>query len=253
MSADKSRDSIMLAQIDDQSVLIGIEHQQAIDYSIPYRILMYDVIGYNQQFNLIDEYERKHFHPIPIITCVLYSGERRWNRPKSFSELITVPKCFKGKVNDWESYIYDIKDIDVEKLHHSDNRNLVDAVQKIYQWDKDIKNLPDMVMPKDVAIIVATITHQPELIERIEKEDKEEVNMCTTISEALLEQREKGEVEGRLEGRIATLITQLRRKLKTLSPEIEANITQSNDKQLELLTIHIFDIHTEEDILKIIS
>lgn len=172
MSANKSRDSNMLAQIDDQSVLIGIEHQQAIDYSIPYRILMYDVISYNQQFNLIDEYERKHFHPIPIITCVLYSGERRWNRPKSFSELITVPKCFKGKVNDWESYIYDIKDIDVEKLHHPDNRNLVDAVQKIYQWDKDIKNLPDMVMPKDVAIIVATITHQPELIERIEKEDK---------------------------------------------------------------------------------
>lgn len=77
--------------------------------------------------------------------------------------------------------------------------------------------------------------------------------MCTTISEALLEQREKGELEGRLEGTITTLITQLRRKLKTLSPEIEANITRSNDKQLELLTIHIFDIHTEEDILKIIS
>lgn len=55
------------------------------------------------------------------------------------------------------------------------------------------------------------------------------------------------------EGIIQTLIKQLQSKLRFLSKDTLAKIESCNQEQLDLLTIHIFDIHSEKDILRYLS
>ena len=256
LSVGKSRDIIMAVDIDNYTVLIGIEHQQAIDYTMPYRIMMYDLIGYNQQYNRLDKNKKKSFQPTPIITFVLYSGERKWNRPRTFAEQVEVPEWLIEKFNDWIVHVFDIKDIDVSKLHHPDNIKLVEAIQTIYQWNGDIRCLKDMVMSKEVAILVATIVNQKELLGTIEKEDKEEVHMCTSITQALMQREFKGkkigtEIGTKI-GKVTILMAILQTRFGTLSKELEKSLEECNDEQLDLLAIHIFDIHSEEDFIKLI-
>ncbi|WP_049945514.1 Rpn family recombination-promoting nuclease/putative transposase [Candidatus Stoquefichus massiliensis] len=244
LSVGKSRDIIMAVDINNYTVLIGIEHQQAIDYTMPYRIMMYDLIGYNQQYNRLDKNKKKSFQPTPIITFVLYSGERKWNRPRTFAEQVEVPEWLIEKFNDWIIHVFDIKDIDVSKLHHPDNIKLVEAIQKIYQWNGDIRCLKDMVMSKEVAILVATIVNQKELLGIIENEDKEEIDMCTSITQALM-QRE-------LKGKTTMLTTILKARFGTLPCKTEERLKECTDEQLDLLAVHMFDIHSKEDIIKLI-
>ncbi len=69
--------------------------------------------------------------------------------------------------------------------------------------------------------------------------------------------RNKGRLEGLAEGKMKTLINtlvqQLKQKLGGLTPEIERKIQKSTEKQLNELTIHIFDVENEEDIIEVLS
>ena len=49
MSVNKGRDIMMRVNHNDLALLIGLENQQTIDYTMPFRILVYDTITYNQQ------------------------------------------------------------------------------------------------------------------------------------------------------------------------------------------------------------
>ncbi len=60
--------------------------------------------------------------------------------------------------------------------------------------------------------------------------------------------RQKGRKERRNEGVIMTLIAQIVQKLGHLSKETNQKIENSSEKQL-----HIFDIESEEDIMKILT
>lgn len=55
------------------------------------------------------------------------------------------------------------------------------------------------------------------------------------------------------EGIIQTLIKQLQSKLGFLSKDTLAKIESCNQEQLDSLTIHIFDIYSEKDILHYLS
>ena len=59
-------------------------------------------------------------------------------------------------------------------------------------------------------------------------------------------------LEGLHEGVINTLLQQLQSKFGKLSPKIIHQIQTSNDEQLHALTIHILDMDSEEDVLKIL-
>ena len=58
---------------------------------------------------------------------------------------------------------------------------------------------------------------------------------------------------GRNEGIIQTLIKQLQSKLGFLSKDTLTKIQSCNQEQLDLLTVHIFDIHSEKDIFRYLS
>lgn len=99
-----------------------------------------------------------------------------------------------------------------------------------------------------MACILGALTHNEEIYQMIEKEKGE-----TDMSEYVLKISRVAKQEGKSEGIITTLMKQLTQKLGQLSNETIQQIQSSNTQQLDNLTIHIFDIENENDILKILS
>ena len=168
-----------------------------------------------------------------------------------------IPEALKGWVNNWNGNIYDIKDIRVEWLKNPKVKAVIEGVQRIYQWDRDKESLNDLVLSKEEAIVVAIMTNSEELVIRLEKEESEEIKMCEVIDsyarERELQGIKQGELQGMMKEKISLLVRQLKQKLGHVSKELVMQIEVSPEDKLDQLTIKIFDVEDEEDVLEILS
>mgnify|MGYP002645497889 CR=1 FL=1 len=246
---ERRRDILMHATVNGIPVYIGLEIQSTINYSMPYRLLLYDTMTYHLQYKLIDKDYREHFRPTGVMSTVLYSGDRTWHQPHSLLDRILVPEPLKGLMNTWKGNIRDIKDINVELLRNEKVKSLVSAVQTIYRWNKDTSTIRELVLSKEVAIVVAVMTNSEELVIRIEKEEREEVDMCQVLEEFKLE----SEMRGLKQGKIQTIVNQLKSKFGFVSKELIMKIEESSDDKIDALTIKIIDARSEEELMKVLS
>ena len=246
---ERRRDILMHATVNGIPVYIGLEIQSTINYSMPYRLLLYDTMTYHLQYKLIDKDHREHFRPTGVMSTVLYSGDRTWHQPHSLLDRILVPEPLKGLMNTWKGNIRDIKDINVELLRNEKVKSLVSAVQTIYRWNKDTSTIRELVLSKEVAIVVAVMTNSEELVIRIEKEEREEVDMCQVLEEFKLE----SEMRGLKQGKIQTIVNQLKSKFGFVSKELIMKIEESSDDKIDALTIKIIDARSEEELMKVLS
>ena len=213
----------------------------------------------------IDKDHREHFRPTGVMSTVLYSGDRTWHQPHSLLDRILVPEPLKGLMNTWKGNIHDIKEIDVELLRNEKVKSLVSAVQTIYRWNKDTSTIKELVLSKEVAIVVAVMTNSEELVIRIEKEEREEVDMCQVLEEFKLESEMRGLERGRSlglkqgldqgvkQGKIQTIVNQLKSKFGFVSKELIMKIEESSDDKIDALTIKIIDARSEEELIEILS
>ena len=250
---ERRRDILMHATVNGIPVYIGLEIQSTINYSMPYRLLLYDTMTYHLQYKLIDKDHREHFRPTGVMSTVLYSGDRTWHQPHSLLDRILVPEPLKGLMNTWKGNIRDIKEINVELLRNEKVKSLVSAVQTIYRWNKDTSTIKELVLSKEVAIVVAVMTNSEELVIRIEKEEREEVDMCQVLEEFKLESEMRGLERGLKQGKIQTIVNQLKSKFGFVSKELIMKIEESSEDKIDALTIKIIDARSEEELMKVLS
>lgn len=250
---ERRRDILMHATVNGIPVYIGLEIQSTINYSMPYRLLLYDTMTYHLQYKLIDKDHREHFRPTGVMSTVLYSGDRTWHQPHSLLDRILVPEPLKGLMNTWKGNIRDIKEINVELLRNEKVKSLVSAVQTIYRWNKDTSTIKELVLSKEVAIVVAVMTNSEELVIRIEKEEREEVDMCQVLEEFKLESEMRGLERGLKQGKIQTIVNQLKSKFGFVSKELIMKIEESSDDKIDALTIKIIDAKSEEELMNVLS
>ena len=137
------------------------------------------------------------------------------------------------------------------------------------------------MLSKEVAIVVAVMTNSEELVIRIEKEEREEVDMCQVLEEFKLESEMRGLERGRSlglkqgikqglnqgikqgikqgldqgvkQGKIQTIVNQLKSKFGFVSKELIMKIEESSDDKIDALTIKIIDARSEEELMKVLS
>ena len=90
--------------------LYGLENQTNIDVDIPFRVISYDGAAYRAQ--LLDEKPERY----PVVTLVLYFGEKRWNKPLSLLDRLSVPEELKPYVNDYKINLFEISYLTDEQL-----------------------------------------------------------------------------------------------------------------------------------------
>ena len=218
-SVKGARDVIKIAKKYNgvEYVLLAIENQEGIHYAMPIRVMGYDHYSYNKQYNDRKSYYRdkgislkddefisgirKTDKFLPVITLVLYYGEKDWDGPKSLYDMLVIPDRIKSFVGNYPINIIQMKDNDLV-LHNQYNVDLFKIMSIIYDTKKSVAQriaaLREFEANKEVDekvidVIVATTNM------KVNKKKVGEQKVCTFWEEAKKIEREDARLEAQYE------------------------------------------------------
>ena len=252
----RRRDIVVKTDIGGIYCLFSIEHQSSIDQEMVIRCGNYEMVEYLKQLK-----NKKLKRLVPQVMIVFYTGDKKWNAPVKLSDYLDVPKELKTYVNEWRFIFIDVKEIDTSKIKDKQTRYFIEAIQNMYKGNYDKLNRR-IKMNRNNFICAAIITGSIDLIKDLPEGD--EIDMCEGMErmaegfrsegrkQGILVGRNEGRKEGKLEEKRNMLLSLLNVKLGNVSRETERSIRSCTIEKLNKLTLSIFDIQNENDILSII-
>ena len=199
------------------------------------RILNYDAQLY------INQVERgKEVYPVG--TFVFYTGDKEWTYPKSLKESLKIPPEMKDYINDWKLPVLELQKIDSGMLKNQRLKEVVEISQSMFKGDYEKLRTNRMISVENYKM-ASILTHTD--IKEEDLPEGDEINMCKAMDQLFQRMRD--------EGKLNTLKEQLKVKLGTLSRPLEKQLTNTSLEKLNVLTLNIFNINSEEDVLKIIN
>ena len=204
-------------------VVIALEHQDQIHYSMPVRVMLEDAAGYDEQMRRIQKKNqkvkgldkgeflgsfRKEDRLNAVFTIVLYYGEKTWDGAKDLYSLINfdeVPEMLKDLFNNYRLHVLEVrrfKDID---QFNTDLREVFGFIG--FSGDKTaVRNYvaenQDSFeqLSEDAYDVIAVMAHSKELedVKERYREKGWKINMCEAIRGMI----EDGRLEGRREGEL---------------------------------------------------
>ena len=124
-------------------VLLGLENQEHIHYAMPIRIMGYDYGLYKKQYDSnakkykttkgMDEAEylsrmKKSDKFMPVITVVVYYGEKPWDGATSLHEMLNIPEKMIKYVNDYKMLLIEARQNNLT-MHDINNIDLFNLLQ----------------------------------------------------------------------------------------------------------------------------
>ena len=236
------RDVVRKAGIHGDYVIIGIEHQSTFDKNMIFRILNYDATTYINQVE-----SKKEVYPVG--SFVFYTGDKKWNTPLELNDYFDIPEELKAYINEWKFIFVDVKEIDTSKIKDEQTRYFIEAIQEMYKGN--FEGLHRRIkMNRDNFIYAAIITGSLDLIRDLPEGD--EIDMCEGMERMAEGFRNEGRKEGEKREK-KTVLSLLKVKLGNVSNQLEQAIQNISIEKLNSLTLSIFDITNEDDVLKIIN
>jgi len=221
-------------------VIIGVEHQSTFDEKMIFRILNYDATIY------INQVESKQ-EVYPVGSFVFYTGDKEWKSPETLKgTLKNIPSEMEPYINDWRLPVVELKTMDARKLTNQRLKEVVEISQSMFAGSYD--NLrKNRKIETESFVMAATFTRTK--IKREELPEGDEINMCEAMDRLF----QRFENQGIEKGKADTLKDLLKVKLGTLSNPLEKQLTNTSLEKLNELTLNIFNVTNEEDVLKIIN
>lgn len=214
-SIGRVRDLVRKSSHGTQFVIVGIENQMAIHYAMPLRTMLYDGLGYLHETQEVAR-KRKESKPkmttdeflskfgkedclMPIVTIVVYYGEKVWDGPRSLLDMMgELPVELKKVVSDYKMNLVEVLREDASKFQDREIRQVFEYSQAFMMADRTrVEELKEQqLVTKDVAYMIGTITKATTLVKMLIKEEQEEVDMCKFLEDIM----EEGRVAGRRDG-----------------------------------------------------
>lgn len=199
-------------------VLLGLENQEHIHYAMPMRIMGYDYGSYKKQYdsnakgykdkNGLEEDEylskmKKTDKFIPVITIVIYYGDKPWDGAFSLHDMLNIPEAMKPYVNDYKMLLVEARKNDLV-LHNINNKDLFNLLQiildrslpKTEAKQKAIEYSETHETDKSVIMTVAGTANLKLDYNALERGDG---IMCSLFEEIKNEGRLAGEAKGIIE------------------------------------------------------
>lgn len=179
-------------------VILGLENQEHIHYAMPMRVMGYDYSEYKKQYRKIakrykkdskgmtnDEFlskMKKSDKFYPVITIVMYYGEKTWDGAKNLHEMLSISEKIKPYVNDYKMHLIEVKENNLPLINQN-NRDLfkmcsivldekktdVQKREEVMQYEKEHK------IEEEVLYALASATNC-----ELHRENKGgEITMCT--------------------------------------------------------------------------
>ena len=216
-------------------MIIGVEHQSTLDKNMIIRILNYDAQLYINQVESGKEVR-------PVGSFVFYTGDKEWTYPKSLKESLKVPPEMEDYINDWKLPVLELQNMDPQILKSKRLKEVVEISQSMLKGDYEKLRTNRMISVENYKM-AAIFTHTD--IKEEDLPEGDEINMCKAMDQLFQRMRD--------EGKLNTLKELLKVKLGTLSNPLEERLTNTSLEKLNVLTLNIFNINSEEDVLRIIN
>ena len=194
------RDLAKIVEVDDAIYcLFAIEHQSVEDYTMPLRIMEYDVREYLRQ---VKSNKGVQARIKPIITIVMYWKADKWNQPVSVKEMFDKNTVrwleyngLGGYIQDYRMHLFEpgtVKEEDLEKF----KTELKDVIAYV-KYSKSTEALKDYNEKYKPDLTKSTVTLINELTNSkyVFIEGKERLDMCEAFEGLIEEGRAKGKAE----------------------------------------------------------
>ena len=191
------RDSAKVVEVDDAIYcLFAIEHQSVEDYTMPLRIMEYDVREYLRQ---VKSNKGVQVQIKPIITIVMYWKADKWNQPVSVKDMFdknTVrwleDNGLGGYIQDYKMHLFEPCAAKEEKLEKF-KTELKDVIAYV-KYSKSTEALKDYNEKYKPDLTKSTVTLINELTNSnyVFIDGKERLNMCEAFEGIKAEGIEEG-------------------------------------------------------------
>ena len=207
---------------DVEFVILGMEGQEHIHYAMPMRVMGYDYGTYKKQY---DDNASKYRHIkglsddefiskmkktdkfIPVITIVVYYGEKEWDAAVSLHGILDIPEEMKPFVNDYKMHLVEARKNNL-KFHNINNRDLFNLFGILLNEKGCINEIKEKAIDyakrnKVEKSVIMTITGAANCKIGYKLNSKKgETNMWTVFEETWKEGKMEGKREGKLEGKL---------------------------------------------------
>ncbi|MCD8149404.1 MAG: transposase [Clostridiales bacterium] len=199
-------------------VLLGLENQERVHYAMPLRVMGYDHGVYQKQYNdnakkfrasldrnsvSDDEFlsgMRRTDRFVPVVTVVVYYGEKPWDGAKTLHEMLDIPESMKRYVNDYRMILVEAREnrLKFRNKNNQDFFNLLEiildtGISKKVAKEKAIQYCRENQTDRDVIIAAAGVTDTKLDYNALVK--KEGDTMCTLFEEIAKEGEARGETK----------------------------------------------------------
>ena len=243
MKTKRYRDIVRKASINGDYMIIGVEHQSTLDKNMIIRILNYDAQLYINQVESGKEVR-------PVGSFVFYTGDKEWTYPKSLKESLKVSPEMEDYINDWKLPVLELQKMDPQILKSKRLKEVVEISQIMLKGDYEKLRTNRMISVENYKM-AAIFTHTD--IKEEDLPEGDEINMCKAMDQLFQRFENQGIEKGETIGIEKTLKELLKVKLGTLSNPLEERLTTTSLEKLNELTLNIFNINSEEDVLRIIN
>lgn len=189
-----------------QIAFFGIENQTSVDNDMPLRVISYDGAAYRNQLKA----GKKRY---PVITLILYFGDKKWEKPKCILDCFEVPERIKAFVSDYKINIFEIPKLTSEKI--SKFKSDFKIIADYFVHKEKYSGLPDKIKHVDEFLsLMAVLTND----NRFEKEynktiinKKGGISMCEVLDLAEKRGEQRGEKRGEKRGAEKVMISVVRK------------------------------------------
>ncbi len=217
------RDVIRKYEGDVSYAILGIENQEAVDYTMPLRIMEYETGAYTKQVSEIEKHHtdakdvkgdaylckfKKTDKLSPCVTLVLYWGDL-WDGPECMKDILnteSIPEKLRPYVNDYRLHLVNVRSFSDTDVFKTDLKLVFDFMKQVKSRagmrELLLSNEAYRTVSRDAYEIMRVHTNLNEFDKYIEAREckQEEVDMCQAIREIIEEERTLARIEGLRQG-----------------------------------------------------
>lgn len=245
----QNKEADIVYKIKDKNIFFLIEHQSKIDYSMPFRLLEYEVAIIR---SAIDKSKIKNkSYKIPLVMpIVLYTGKQKWNANKYLERsqekiqglnikignysLVDINNYTEKELLEDNTFISKMMLIEKSKNTEEIAETLEKIISKTQKEDKELlRRIIEIILEEKIGI-----TKSKELIKKLEKGSDSMlaiVDMIRKENQMYIDMgRKEGKKEGKIEGKTETIKEIVNKMLRKNLPEKTIiEITGINPKEIE--------------------
>ena len=245
----QNREADIVYKMKDKNIFFLIEHQTKIDYSMPFRILEYEVAIMKSAIDM-NKIKTKNYKLPLVISIVLYTGNRKWNAAEYIQKSQETLRNIKEDVGKYN--LIDVNNLTEKELLEDDTFiTKMMLIEKSKNTEETVETLEKVIErtkeeDKDVLIRIIKIVFKEKLgddeverlVNKIEEGRKKEVlavvDMIRRENQMYIDMgRKEGRKEGKKEGKIEGKIEGIKEK----SIEIAKKLLSKNTSKKEIIEI----------------